>query len=144
MSTGFAIAVLVVASLWVVAVAAGMVAIHRRGLERSLSSLAPGVDLAGTWFGAASIGLLAYGRLGFTMLWAGAMFACAMGVTAGLYDRAVLVPSLRAALKRLRADPDNPKWASDWAFLARLGAGTRFATLVCAAAAIACVSLIPW
>ena len=45
MSTAFAIAVLVVASVWFVVVVGGMFAIRKRGLDRSLSSLVPGVDL---------------------------------------------------------------------------------------------------
>jgi len=142
-STAFATSFCIVAAVWAVILLVGMVAIRRRGMEGSLSLLIPGLDLAGMWIGTIAVLLLAFGRLGFQAMWAGALFSCAFGITAGLYDRAVLVPSLRAAQKRRRADPDNPKWAEEWSFLARLGGGTRVVTLLCVIAAIACIAMIP-
>lgn len=143
MSEAFATAFCVAATVWVLVLLGGLIAIRRRGLGASLSLLIPGLDLAGMWLGTIAVLLLAFGRLGFQFLWASALFSCALGITAGLYDRAVLVPSLRAAQKRRRADPENGKWAAEWSFLARLGAGTRLVTLLCVAAAIACIAMIP-
>lgn len=138
----FAISFLVVMGAWLGVVVLGMLAL--RLLPDRAPVLAPLVDLCGTWAGSLGILALAFGRVGYTGAWAGALFACAIGITAGLYDRAVLMPSLAAARKRADAEPGEAKWAADWRFLWRLAHGTRIVTLLCALAAIACVAPIPW
>jgi len=138
----WAIVFLALMGAWVGALAFGMFAL--RLLRHDAPVLAPLLDLFGTWFGASGALSLAFGRVGFGGLWATALFACVLGITAGLYDRAVLMPSLEAAHKRRKAEPSEPKWATEWQFLWRLAHGTRLVTLACALAAIACVALIPW
>ena len=142
MTQFWAILFLAVAGSWVGALLFGMFAL--RLLRHDMHVLAPLVDLFGTWVGAAGIVLLAMGRVGYSWEWATAVFACALGITAGLYDRAVLMPSLLAAHKRVEAEPDEPKWAEEWQFLWRMAGWSRVVTLLCVLVAIACVALIPW
>lgn len=142
MSAFWAIVFLAAAGAWIGALAFGMIAL--RLLPHDATVLAPLTDILGTWLGAIGVLALALGREGFGGLWAGALLACALGITAGLYDRAVLMPSLDAAEERRRADPREPKWDAEWRFLWRLAQGSRVLTLACALAAIACVALIPW
>ena len=142
MNHPWAIVFLVTAGAWVGALVLGMIAL--RLLRDGASVLSPLIDLCGTWTGALCILALAMGRVGFGWQWATAIIACALGVTAGLYDRAVLMPSLEAAHKRKEAEPSNPEWASEWLFLRRMADCARAVTLLCVLAAIACVALIPW
>jgi len=142
---------LVAAGAWAGAVAFGMGGIllmlrrmGRRGAWPAVRVWAPWLDLFGTWVGALSVAALALGRQGFAPYWAGAMLCCALGVTAGLYGRAVLMPSLDAAFKRWRHEPDEPKWSEEWAFLWRLATGARALTLLLALGAIACVGALVW
>ena len=139
MTGEWAILFLAIAGAWAGGIVLGMFAL--RLLRHDAHVLAPLIDLFGTWLGAAGILVLAVGRVGYSWQWAGAMFACAVGVTAGLYDRAVLMPSLEAARRRKEADAD---WEKDWTFLWNMATGTRIVTLVCVLGAIACVALIPW
>ncbi|MHC4953417.1 MAG: hypothetical protein ACYTGZ_05965 [Planctomycetota bacterium] len=114
------------------------------GAWPALRVWAPGLDLFGTWAGAAAIASLAMGRVGVSAGWAGAMLCAALGVTAGLYDRAVLVPSLDAAFKRLEHEPGEEKWQQEWRFLWRMASGARALTLALALVAIACVASSLW
>jgi len=138
----FTLLFLLVMGAWLGALALGMLAL--RLLPDETPVLAPLLDLCGTWAGALGILALAFGRVGYGAAWAGALLACALGVTAGLYDRAVLMPSLAAARRRAEAEPGEARWGADWRFLWRLSHGTRVVTLLCALAAIACVAPIPW
>ena len=77
---------------------------------------------------------LSLGRRGFGFAWSSALFLVALAVTASLYDRAVLMPSLDAAFKRMQAD-DDPKWEEEWRFLWAMARWGRTATLAAAAGA---------
>jgi len=142
---------LVVAGAWagVLAFGSGGIAllVRRMGIERSWPALrvwAPWLDLFGIWAGGLAVLALAMGRSGMRAGWAAAMVCCALGITAGLYDRAVLMPSLDAASKRLKHDANDVKWASDWAFLWRMATIARGLGLVLASAAIACIAPLLW
>ena len=102
----------------------------------ALRTLAPLGDLVGTWAGVIAAAALFLGRRGYGFSWAAALFLVALMVTASLYDRAVLMPSLDAAWKRLRAGTDEAKWEADWRFLWRMADWTRVATLAMGAAAL--------
>ena len=102
----------------------------------AIRNLAPLADLAGTWAGALAAIALFFGRRGYSFSWAAALFLVAIMVTASLYDRAVLLPSLDAAWKRLRAGADAEKWEADWRFLWRMAAWARAATLAMGAGAL--------
>jgi len=101
-------------------------------------TVAPLVDLAGTWAGAFAAAALFLGRRGFGWPWATALALVALMVTASLYDRAVLMPSLDAAHKRLAAGGDVAKWEGEGRFLWRMAAWGRAGTLAAGAAAAAC------
>jgi len=142
---------LVAAGAWVGVLGFGIggiaLLVRRTGIERSWSALrvwAPWLDLFGTWTGAVAIGALALGRRGIGAQWAIAMICCALGITAGLYGRAVLMPSLDAAFKRMRAAPDDARWAEEWGFLWRMATGARVLALVLTLAAIACIAPLLW
>jgi hypothetical protein len=114
--------------------------VRRLGREAAWAALHPAlalVDVLGMWAGAAAALTLLFGRTGFRTPWALAMGLVALMVTASLYDRAVLLPSLDAATKRLGADPD-PRWESEWRFLWRMAAWGRGATFAMAWGAVAC------
>ena len=97
-------------------------------------TLLPLTDLAGTWAGTLAALALFLGRRGFGFAWSSALFLVALAVTASLYDRAVLMPSLDAAFKRMQAD-DDPKWEEEWRFLWAMARWGRTATLAAAAGA---------
>ena len=59
-------------------------------------------------------------------------------VTASLYDRAVLMPSLDVAFNRLGAGEDPGKWEDDWRFLWRMAGWGRALTVAMGIAALAC------
>jgi len=127
---------------WIGALVLGTLAIRfwmrRLGRERTWDALqlfAPLLDLTGTWAGALAAIALWFGRVGFGGCWAGALGLVALMVTASLYDRAVLMPSLEAAHKRLGAAGDE-KWERDWAFLWRMAGGARLATLLMGVSAL--------
>ncbi len=84
--------------------------------------LAPKVDLAGTWAGTIAAAALLFGRVGYGLAWALALLLVCLMVAIGLYDRAVLLPSLEAAVRR--ADHDA-KWEEEWRFLRRMAAWGR-------------------
>ena len=106
----------------------------------------------GAWIGAVAVAILATALLfrrhgpasawppcrtllpppGLAGTWPGPLVALA--VTASLYDRAVLMPSLDAAFKRMQAD-DDPKWEEEWRFLWAMARWGRTATLAAAAGA---------
>jgi hypothetical protein len=114
--------------------------VRRLGREAAWKALHPLLALAdvlGIWAGALGAAVLFVGRSGFGWAWAVAMGLVALMATASLYDRAVLLPSLDAATKRLAADPD-PRWESEWRFLWRMAAWGRWLTFVMAWGAIAC------
>ena len=151
MSSGWQAIFLVAASGWAGALAfciGGLsLMVRRMGIDRAWPAVrvwAPWLDLFGTWCGTLAILALALGRRGFGVPWAGAMLACALGVTAGLYGRAVLMPSLDAAFKRWRHEPENPLWLEEWTFLWKLATGARACSLLFATAAIACVGALVW
>jgi hypothetical protein len=98
-------------------------------------TLLPLADLVGTWAGALAAVALFWGRVGFGAAWASALGLVALMATASLYDRAVLLPSLDAAFKRLGPDA---RWEDEWRFLWRMGAWGRGLTLAMAAGAAAC------
>lgn len=98
------------------------------------------VDLHGMWAGAIGAAVLFLGRTGFGVAWATALGLVALMVTASLYDRAVLLPSLDAATKRLAADGDQ-RWESEWRFLWRMAAWGRALTFLMAWGAVACALL---
>jgi len=142
---------LVVAGAWAGVLGFGIVGIgllvKRTGIERSWPALrvwAPWLDLFGTWAGALAVAALALGRVGIGAAWAVAMVSCALGVTAGLYGRAVLMPSLDAAFKRMRAAPDESKWAEEWGFLWRMATAARAVALLLTGVAIACIAPLLW
>jgi len=98
--------------------------------------IVPLIDLVGTWAGTIAGAALLFGREGgYSLRWAGALGLVALMVTISLYDRAVLMPSLDAAFRRLAADGD-PRWESDWRFLWRMASWGRALTLLMAVAAV--------
>jgi hypothetical protein len=114
------------------------VLVRRRGRGAAwpaVRTLLPLADLVGTWAGALAAAALLWGRVGFGAAWAAALGLVALMATASLYDRAVLLPSLDAAFKRLPADP---RWEDEWRFLWRMGAWGRGVTLAMAVGAAAC------
>ena len=51
-------------------------------------------------------------------------------IALALYHRAVLIPSLDAAFKRLGAGDEDPKWGRDWRFLWRMSLCLRLSILL--------------
>ncbi|MCK6458930.1 MAG: hypothetical protein L6Q95_03450, partial [Planctomycetes bacterium] len=114
--------------------------VRRLGRERAWTALHPMLalsDVVGVWAGALGAVALFVGRTGFGWAWATAMGFVALMATVSLYDRAVLLPSLDAATKRLAADPD-PRWESEWRFLWRMAAWGRWLTFSMAWGAALC------
>lgn len=109
----------------------------REGAWPAVHPLLALADVLGVWAGALAAIALFLGRAGYGWAWALAMGLIALMVTVSLYDRAVLLPSLDASMKRLAADPD-PKWESEWRFLWRMAAWGRWLTFVLAWGAVAC------
>jgi len=91
--------------------------------------ISPLTDLLGTWIGGLAILALAVGREGFGLEWAAAILLLALMVTASLYDRAVLMPSLEAAQRRIDHGEDVERWQGEWRFLVRMATWGRAATL---------------
>jgi hypothetical protein len=117
--------------------------VRRLGRERAWPALHPLLalaDVVGMWAGALGAVALFVGRAGFGWAWATAMGLIALMATASLYDRAVLLPSLDAATKRLAADAD-PKWEGEWRFLWRMAAWGRWLTFAMAWGAVLCAFL---
>jgi len=117
--------------------------VRRLGRGKAWEALHPVLalaDLHGMWAGAAAAAVLFLGRTGYGVAWAVAMGLLALMVTASLYDRAVLLPSLDAATKRLAAGPD-PHWESEWRFLWRMAAWGRWLTFLMAWGAVVCAFL---
>jgi len=96
------------------------------------------LDLFGTWMGALGVLALLLGRRGFRGFWACALLCIALMVTASLYDRAVLMPSLEAALRRQEAGEEPERWERDRRFLERLAVAGRWVTLGLGIAALCC------
>ena len=114
--------------------------VRRLGREKAwpaLHAVLALADLQGMWAGALGVIVLFVGRTGYGLAWAAAMGLVALMVTASLYDRAVLLPSLDASFKRLAAGPD-PRWESEWRFLWRMAAWGRWLTFLMAWGAVAC------
>jgi hypothetical protein len=140
----FRILFVFVLGAWIAALVIGIGGIawlvRRRGRDaawRAIHTLAPLVDLFGTWAGVLAAGALLLGRVGYGWPWAAALGLVALMVTFSLYDRAVLLPSLGAALKRLQAaSGDTDKWERDWRFLWRMAGIARAATLAMGVAAL--------
>jgi hypothetical protein len=117
--------------------------VRRLGRERAWPALHPLLalsDVLGIWAGTLGAAALLLGRSGFGWAWAVAMGLVALMATASLYDRAVLLPSLDAATKRLHADED-PRWEEEWRFLWRMSAWGRWLTFVMAWGAVVCAFL---
>ena len=94
-------------------------------------TLLPLVDLFGTWAGTLAVIALWLGKKsGFTVTWALCMGLLAVMITFSLYHRAVLVPSLDAAFKRLASGNETEKWERDWGFLDRMSVTLRYGTLL--------------
>jgi hypothetical protein len=133
-------------SIWIVVLALGIATIawlaRRRGRTAAWPTvflLAPLVDLVGTWAGVLAVGALLLGRVGYGWPWAAALGLVALMVTASLYDRAVLLPSLDAAWKRLPAAAGpSGRWERDWRFLWRMAGLARAVTLIMGVAALVC------
>ena len=144
MTAPFRILFLSALGVWIVALALGIGGIawlvRRRGRDAAwpaIHTLAPLVDLLGTWAGVVASAALLLGRVGYGWPWAAALGLVALMVTASLYDRAVLLPSLDAARKRLQAAPgESDKWERDWRFLWRMAGIARAATLAMAVGAL--------
>jgi hypothetical protein len=136
MSAPWATVLTAVLGAWSVALLGGAVAapalLHRRGWER-VHRVAPAFDLVGMWAGAIAALALAVGRRGFTFGWAATLLLVALMVTAALYHRAVLVPSMDAA--RRRADHDAG-WSEEWRFLWRMSHAARVLGLALALLAL--------
>ena len=133
-------AFVVVMGAWAAALLAGVLSFRGAGVQdarRTVRRRAPLLDLAGTWLGAIAAVVLVFGRVGYTFGWATALGLDALMVTAALYDRAVLLPSLASALRRIAAGSEPERWESDFRFLWRMSAWTRAAMLAMALTAIA-------
>jgi len=104
---------------------------------RASSATFPLVDLLGAWAGAIAAVAVVLGRSGFSLPFAAILTMLALMFALSLYDRAVLVPYLDAADKRLEHGADREKWESDWKFLSRLATLLRLATLAMGAAVVA-------
>jgi hypothetical protein len=117
--------------------------VRRLGREAAWPALHPFLalaDLLTMYAGAIGAMLLFFGRTGYGLPWAVAMGLAALVVTASLYDRAVLLPSLDASHRRLAAGPD-PRWESEWRFLWRMAACGRWLTFLLAWGAVLCAFL---
>ena len=120
MSTGWLVVLLAALGVWAAALVAGFF------LDRRST---PAVDLVGAWCGTVAAVALLLGRAGgFRVAWAGALLLVAMMVAAGLYDRAVVMPSLDAAHKRMEHGANDPRFERDRAFLRRMSSAMRRAT----------------
>jgi hypothetical protein len=119
-------------------------AARREGLDAAWAlarRAAPAADLLGTWALAAAALALLLGREGLDPAWAGALLLVCLMFAWSLYDRAALLPSLDASWKRLSHAAERERWEREFAFLWRLAAWGRRATLLMAAGALACGAL---
>lgn len=124
---------------WLGALAFGILSLRRLLRRRPLDVawpaarvIIPVIDLIGVWVGSAAVLALWLGRRGYTLAWALAMGLLAVMLAASLYDRAVLMPSMDAAYKRL----GHGDWEADWRFLWRMSGVIRALT---AAMAVGCL-----
>lgn len=108
---------------------------------RALALLLPLVDLVGAWAGGVAALALFLGRSGFDLRFAASTSLLAVMFALSLYDRAVLVPFLDAADKRLAHGADRERFEADWRFLWRLQAALRLGSLAMGTAALALASL---
>jgi hypothetical protein len=122
---------------WIGILLVGILAMRMLSWE-AVRVLAPLVDLLGTWAGTLAVITLVLGRESFGFAWATAMVLVALMLTASLYDRAVLMPSLEAAFKRLQHAAGRAKWEDEWAFLWRMATWGRAGTLVAGVGALLC------
>ena len=127
--------------IWIGALLTGAIAMHlafkRLGRDEGwpiVRLAAPLTDLIGMWTGTLAAAFLILGRTGYSFRWAAALLLVALMVTAGLYDRAVLVPSLDAAWKRLG---HGDEWEDEWRFLMRMAVWGRGLTIGAGIAALA-------
>ncbi|MFQ5845680.1 MAG: hypothetical protein ACE5JG_11910, partial [Planctomycetota bacterium] len=105
---------------------------RRRSRERVWEAarvLVPLVDLFGLYAGAAALVVLGLGRIGYRFGWAASVFLVALMIFLTLYDRAVLLPYLARARKRLGAGGRADTWRADWSFLLRLSVGCHLGVL---------------
>jgi len=104
---------------------------------RAAHVLLPLADVIGAWAAAVAGAALFFGRRAIGLPWAACMTLLALMFALALYDRAVLVPYLDRADKRLGAGERAAKWDEDWRALARLATGLRAGTLAMGVAAVA-------
>ena len=94
-------------------------------------TLLPLLDLFGTWAGTLAAFALWLGKEpGISAPWAVSMGLLAVMVTFALYHRAVLVPSLDSAFKRLGEGDKEARWREEWGFLERMSLCLRYGTLL--------------
>ena len=124
---------LIALAVWLLVLLVGIFLVSGR---RKVAAI---IDVAGAWAGAISGASLGLGRSGFTALWAVALLLVAVAVTASLYDRAVLLPSIEAAGRR--ADHEE-RWRRDERYLWRLSHGARVLTLLLVGAALWAVAIL--
>ena len=141
MTETFRILYLVAMGVWMGTLLIGALAIRlafvRLGRDKGwpiVRFAAPLTDLIGMWTGTLAAAFLIFGRTGYSFRWAAALLLVALMVTAGLYDRAVLVPSLDAAWKRLG---HGTEWEDEWRFLMRMAVWGRGLTIGAGVGALA-------
>ncbi len=94
-------------------------------------TLLPLLDLFGTWAGTlAALALWLGKEPGINAPWAVSMGLLAVMVTFALYHRAVVVPSLDSAFRRLGEGDKQAQWREDWSFLERMSLCLRYGTLL--------------
>ena len=100
-------------------------------------TLLPLLDLFGTWAGTlAALSLWLGKEPGINAPWAVSMGLLAVMVTFALYHRAVLVPSLDSAFRRLGEGDEQAQWREEWSFLERMSLCLRYGTLLAGVATI--------
>ncbi len=126
----------IVIAVWVAAVVVCAVLLYRiirRPRDEAWAAgrvLLPVLDLIGVWVGSAAVLLLFLGRSGYDFAWAASVFLVALMIFFTLYDRAVLVPYMERAIKRLGQGELAGSWRADWSFLVRLSAACHVGVLV--------------
>ncbi len=103
---------------------------------RAAHLLLPLADVIGVWAGATAGAALFFGRRGIGFAWAACMTLLALMFSLALYDRAVLVPYLDRADRRLAHGEAAQKWDEDWRSLSRLATGLRLGTLAMGVAVV--------
>ncbi len=125
----------IVTGTWIAAVVLCAVLLYRttrRPRDEAWAAvrvLLPVLDLFGVWAGTAALVLLFFGRSGYDFAWAASVFLIALMIFFTLYDRAVLVPYMERAIKRLGQGERVESWRADWSFLVRLSAACQLGVL---------------